>query len=260
MRCLPQFLTPFECISDLGKFASTWVTVPCAPFAADVLRLELVGNTGLHLIIVVLPGLISVAECEEDVKVVEDLVDSYLQHFRTIILAVIPATQGIIQHIIDAGTEVRITRLANNCDRIKLALGLFVLKSPSQTELKAGMTTASKSLIEDSVQRDCVKLLSSLEKRAIVDMKEQACSEPKTDLTAYYKVARKTFVDNARRQVIERHIFAKLADAFSPMIVSFYTEEELINLAVESTQIGHLRSEARRLQVALEESLRDLAR
>lgn len=64
-------------------------------------------------------------------------------------------------------------------------------------------------------------------------------------------------MDNARRQVIERHIFAKLADAFSPMIVSFYTEE-LINLAVESTQIGHLRSEARRLQVALEESLRDL--
>lgn len=157
-----------------GQFASTWVTVPCAPFAADVLRLELVGNTGLHLIIVVLPGLISVAECEKDVKVVEDLADSYLQHFRTIILAVIPATQGIIQRargfdedsprtvriitkldLIDAGTEVRITRLANNCDRIKLTLGLFVLKSPSQTELKAGMTTASKSLIEDSV-RDAI--------------------------------------------------------------------------------------------------------
>lgn len=38
-----------------------------------------------------------------------------------------------------------------------------------------------------------------------------------------------------------------------------YSEEELINLAVESTQIGHLRSEARRLQVALEQSLRGLA-
>lgn len=71
-------------------------------FAADVLRLELVGNTGLHLTVVDLPGLISVAECEEDVKTVEKLVDSYLQHSRTIILAVIPATsdvdtQGIIQ-------------------------------------------------------------------------------------------------------------------------------------------------------------------
>lgn len=63
----------------------------------------------------------------------------------------------------------------------------------------------SKGLIEDSVrdairndwngtlhldntERDCVKLLSSLKKRVIVDMKEQACSEAKTDLSAYYKV------------------------------------------------------------------------
>jgi hypothetical protein len=35
-------------------------------FAADVLRLELVGNTGLHLTIVDLPGLISVSENEGD--------------------------------------------------------------------------------------------------------------------------------------------------------------------------------------------------
>ncbi|KAJ6132636.1 Dynamin [Penicillium samsonianum] len=555
-------------------------------FAADVLRLELVGNTGLHLTIVDLPGLISVADCEEDVKIVEKLVDSYLQHSRTIILAVIPATsdidtQGIIQRarrfdedglrtvgiitkpdLINAGTEARIARLANNCDRTKLRLGFFVLKNPSPTELKAGITTeerrrielayfstepwkkqgldlsrvgvdklrcfleeilddhierelpkvredirrllrekneeldelgterkspnqirmfltkiganyynviqsgvdgsyggrdasffeirdgqlsvrlraaihmenemfsdhirqygekrkivsenpsdadeneggqlfvtkegmldwirqvydrtrgqelpgnynqalltelfhvqslrwaqiarehivaiskivsqfvnaalmyaikdgkvrenigrlvsttleanveaaeheleriledetrqpitynhyytdniqnarneASKSLIENSVrhairddwngslhlentEKDCVKLLSSLKKRVIVDMKEQACSEAKTDLTAYYKVARKTFVDNVCRQVIERHILAKLADAFSPITVSSYSEEELINLAVESPQIGHLRSEARQLQAALEQSLRDLA-
>ncbi|KAJ5210048.1 Dynamin [Penicillium cf. griseofulvum] len=557
-------------------------------FAADVLRLELVGNTGLHLTIVDLPGLISVAEREENVKIVENLVDSYLQHSRTIILAVIPATsdvdtQGILQRarrfdegglrtigiitkpdLINTGTEARITRLANNCDRTKLTLGFFVLKNPSPTELKAGMTTeerrkmemayfstepwksqglnpsrvgvenlrcflqdfldghierelpkvredirrllreknkeldelgaerdspnqirmfltkigtnyynviqagvygsyggrdasffevrdgkfpvrlratihmenekfsenirvygekrkivstdpsddgegeesgeqllvteedmldwirqiydqtrgqelpgnynqallaelfrvqslpwapiarehivvvakivsrfvnaaltyaikdgkvhenigrlvsttleanveaaehelekiiadekrqpitynhyytdniqnarneASKSIIEASVrdsihtdwdgtlhlqntERDCARLVSSLKKRVNVDMKEQACSEAKADLTAYYKVARKTFVDNVCRQVIERHILAKLADAFNPVTVSSYSEEELINLAVESTQVGHLRSEARRLQAALEQSLRDLA-
>lgn len=66
-------------------------------------------------------------------------------------------------------------------------------------------------------------------------------------------------MDNVCRQVIERHILAKLADAFSPVTVSFYSEEELINLAAESPHIGHLRSEARRLQDALEQSLRDLA-
>ncbi|KAJ5919650.1 Dynamin [Penicillium verhagenii] len=555
-------------------------------FAADVLRLELVGNTGLHLTIVDLPGLISVAECEEDVKIVEKLVDSYLQHSRTIILAVIPATsdidtQGIIQRarrfdadglrtvgiitkpdLINAGTESRIARLAKNCDRTKLTLGFFILKNPSPTELKAGMTSeerrqkevayfstelwknqrldssrvgidklrcfledildshierelpkvredirrllrrkneeldelgterkspnqirmfltkisanyynviqagvdglyggrdasffeirdgrlsvrlraaihmenekfsqyirqfgekrkivssehpdageekdgqlcvtqegmldwikqiydqtrgqelpgnynqallaelfhaqslrwaeiarehivvvsktvsqfvnaalsytikdgkvrenigrlvtttleanveaakhelerilqdetrqpitynhyytdniqnarneTSQRLIEGSVrgaiqddwngtlhldntEKDCVRLLTSLKKRVIVDMKEQACSEAKINLIAYYKVARKTFVDNVCRQVIERHIVVKLADAFSPMTVSFYSEEELTALAIESPQIGHLRSDARQLQAALEQSLRDLA-
>ncbi|KGO57330.1 Dynamin [Penicillium expansum] len=552
-------------------------------FAADVLRLELVGNTGLHLTIVDLPGLISVAASEEDVQIVEKLVDSYLQHSRTIILAVIPATsdvdtQGIIQRarrfdedglrtvgiitkpdLINVGTEARIARLAKNCDRTKLTLGFFILKNPSPTELKAGMTTeerrklelaylstgvwkeqgldpsrvgidklrcfleeildshierelpkvredirrllrekneeldelgaerespnqirmfltkiatnyynviqagvdgfyggrdasffeirdgrlsarlraaiyienekfsdnirqygeyrkigdpdartdeggqllvteeemldwirqvydqtrgqelpgnynqallaelfhvqssrwaeiarehivviskivsqfvngaleyaikdgkvrenisrlvstmleanvdaaqhelerilqdetrqpitynhyytdniqnarneASKSLIEDSVRdaiasdwdgtlhlrntkKDSVRLVSSLKKRLIVDMKEQACSEAKTDLAAYYKVARKTFVDNVCRQVVERHILAKLADAFNPMTVSLYSEEELISLAIESPQICHLRSDARQLQAALEQSLRDLA-
>ncbi|KAJ5517899.1 Dynamin [Penicillium expansum] len=552
-------------------------------FAADVLRLELVGNTGLHLTIVDLPGLISVSASEEDVQIVEKLVDSYLQHPRTIILAVIPATsdvdtQGIIQRArrfdedglrtisiitkpdpINLGTEARIARLAKNCERTKLTLGLFILKNPSPTELKAGMTTeerrkleqayfstgvwkkqgldpsrvgvdklrcfleeildshiereppkvredirrllrekneeldelgaerkspnqirmfltriatnyyniiqagvdgfyggrdasffeirdgrlsarlraaihienekfsdnirqygeyrkighpdarkdeggqhlvtekemldwirqvydqtrgqelpgnynkallaelfhvqssrwaeisrehvvmiskivsqfvngaleyaikdgkvreniarlvstmleanvdaaqhelerilqdetrqpitynhcykdniqnarnqASKSLIEDSVRdaikndwdgtlhlqntnKDFVRLVSSLKKRVIVDMKKQACSEAKTDLAAYYKVARKTFVDNVCRQVIERHILAKLADAFSPMTVSLYSEEELISLAIESPQICHLRSDARQLQAALEQSLRDLA-
>ena len=66
-------------------------------------------------------------------------------------------------------------------------------------------------------------------------------------------------MDNVCRQVIERHILAKLADAFSPMTVSLYSEEELISLAIESPQICHLRSDARQLQAALEQSLRDLA-
>lgn len=43
------------------------------------------------------------------------------------------------------------------------------------------------------------------------------------------------------------------------MTVSCYSEEELVSLAAESPQVGHLRSEARQLQAALEQSLRDLA-
>ena len=60
---------------------------------------------GLHLTVVDLPGLISVAndeQTEDDVRTVQDLVDSYVANPRTIILAVVQANndianQGIIQ-------------------------------------------------------------------------------------------------------------------------------------------------------------------
>lgn len=64
-------------------------------FAADVLLLEVVGNTGLHLTIVDLPRLISVLEDDEDVQLVKNLVDAYVEHSRTIILAAVPATSDI---------------------------------------------------------------------------------------------------------------------------------------------------------------------
>jgi hypothetical protein len=50
-----------------------------------------------------------------------------------------------------------------------------------------------------------------------------------------------------------------LADIFSPMTISLYSEEELINLAVKFPQIGHIRSDARRLKAALEQSPCDIA-
>jgi GTPase SAR1 family protein len=74
-------------------------------FAEDVLRIEVIGDTGLNLTIVDLPGLIAVAsdeQTEDDVQLVARLVDSYLESSRTIILAVVQANndianQGIIQ-------------------------------------------------------------------------------------------------------------------------------------------------------------------
>jgi GTP-binding protein EngB required for normal cell division len=118
-------------------------------FTADVLRLEVIGNTGLHLTVVDLPGLISVSDNVEDMRTVEHLVDGYLESTRTIILAVVPAsndidTQGIIQRarkfdkagvrtvgiitkpdLINKGTDSRIASLAKNLDRVKLKLGFF---------------------------------------------------------------------------------------------------------------------------------------
>ena len=136
-------------------------------FAEDVLRIEVLGPVGLHLTVVDLPGLISVAneeQTEDDVKIVQNLVDSYVANPRTIILAVVQAgndiaNQGIIQKsrrvdkagqrtvgvitkpdLINQGTEKRIALLAKNLDTTKLKLGYFLVKNPTPTELASGIT------------------------------------------------------------------------------------------------------------------------
>lgn len=69
----------------------------------------------------------------------------------------------------------------------------------------------------------------------------------------------KTFVDNICRQVIERHIIAKLPNAFEPVLVSGYEADELLRMAAESVQVSLRRDEARHLQEVLERSLDDLS-
>ncbi|KAF2137804.1 uncharacterized protein K452DRAFT_312175 [Aplosporella prunicola CBS 121167] len=118
-------------------------------FAADVLRIEVVGDTGLYLTVVDLPNHISVAneeQTEADIEMVYSLVNTYLESSRTIILAVIQANkdianQGIIHRarrhdwdekrivgiitmpdLINRGIEGRIALLARNQDTTKLKL------------------------------------------------------------------------------------------------------------------------------------------
>lgn len=114
--------------------------------------------------IVDLLGLISVSEVEKDVKLVEQLVDLYLENPRTIILAMVPAssdmdTQKIIQrachydqaghqtvgiitkpNLINVGIESCIACLANNLDCPKLNLGFFLVKNLLSAELEKGVT------------------------------------------------------------------------------------------------------------------------
>ncbi|KFZ18620.1 hypothetical protein V501_01116 [Pseudogymnoascus sp. VKM F-4519 (FW-2642)] len=140
-------------------------------FAADVLRIEVVGNTGLHLTVVDLPGLIAVEndeQTEEDIALVDALVDAYLKSSRTIILAVVQAnndianqsiirrarkfdrdgqrTVGIITKpdLINKGTEGRIACLAKNESTIKLKLGFFLLKNPSPSQLGLGISRSEQ--------------------------------------------------------------------------------------------------------------------
>ncbi|UKZ83803.1 hypothetical protein TrVFT333_011616 [Trichoderma virens FT-333] len=144
-------------------------------FSLDVLRIEVAGPIGLHLSVVDLPGLISVAneeQTEEDVEAVHSMVTSYLQSSRTIILAVLQAsndmanqpiiklarthdplgqrTVGIITKpdLINRGSEAKIALVAKNQDNIKLKLGFFLLKNPSPAELKECITMAARSNLE----------------------------------------------------------------------------------------------------------------
>ncbi|KAF3066704.1 Interferon-induced GTP-binding protein Mx1 [Trichoderma lentiforme] len=144
-------------------------------FSVDVLRIEVAGPIGLHLSVVDLPGLISVAneeQTEEDVEAVHSMVASYLQSSRTIILAVLQAsndmanqpiiklarthdplgqrTVGIITKpdLINHGSEAKIALVAKNKDNIKLKLGFFLLKNPSPAELKECVTMAARSNLE----------------------------------------------------------------------------------------------------------------
>ncbi|KAK8143849.1 hypothetical protein G3M48_006650, partial [Beauveria asiatica] len=143
----------------------------CA-FASDALRIEITGPIGLHLSVVDLPGLISVAneeQTEEDIDAIHNMVATYLESSRTIILAVLQAsndmanqpiiklarkhdpegerTVGIITKpdLINEGAESRIALVAKNEDTIKLKLGFFLIKNPSPSELKEGITTDMRS-------------------------------------------------------------------------------------------------------------------
>ncbi|KAL5401303.1 hypothetical protein PMIN03_011629 [Paraphaeosphaeria minitans] len=172
---LPQVIEEASVLMELRNSTNPDLSRPA--FTADVLRLEVVGNTGLHLTVVDLPGLISVSENLEDMQTVEHLVDSYLESSRTIILAVVPAsndidTQGIIQRarrfdkagqrtvgiitkpdLINTGTESRIANLAKNLDRVKLKLGFFLLKNPSPLEISNGLSWEERQRQENSLFR-----------------------------------------------------------------------------------------------------------
>ena len=138
-------------------------------FAADVLRIEVIGDIGLHLTVVDLPGLISVDENEgADVQLVSDLVDLYLQSSRTIILAVVQATNDIVTEaviqrarhfdnlgertigiitkpdLMNKGTEGRIAAEMKNQDNSRLKLGFFLLKNSSPKQLASGVTSSER--------------------------------------------------------------------------------------------------------------------
>jgi GTPase SAR1 family protein len=141
-------------------------------FSSDVLRIEVTGPTGLNLTVVDLPGLISVAneeQTEDDIRMVKEMVESYVRSSRTIVLAVVQATNDIAnqvivqlarQHdpegertvgiitkpdLINEGSEASLALLANNRSNVKLHLGFFLLKNPTPSEVDNGINPQQRS-------------------------------------------------------------------------------------------------------------------
>ncbi|CZS94323.1 related to dynamin GTPase [Rhynchosporium graminicola] len=216
-------------------------------FGEDVLRIEVVGQTGLHLTVVDLPGLISVAseeQTEEDVQLIGRLVDSYLQSSRTIILAVVQANndianQGIIQRarkfdragqrtvgiitkpdLINKGTEGRIALLAKNLDTTKLKLGYFLLKNPSPAQLEDGITLEERKHQE-------LDFFSSL-----------VWKEHRLDPTRLGVTPLREYLQDLLDGHIEREL-PKVRTEIKSLLAS--TEAQLANLGDERPSTAHMR-------------------
>ncbi|KAL1647114.1 hypothetical protein SLS58_002885 [Diplodia intermedia] len=224
-------------------------------FSGDTLRIEVVGNTGLHLTVVDLPGLISVSndeQTDEDVEIVSELVDTYLESSRTIILAVVQANndianQGIIQRarkfdpqglrtvgiitkpdLINHGTEGRIAALAKNEDTTKLKLGFFLLKNPSPADLDAGLTADERKRKE-------------LAFFAASPWKEQHLDADRVGIDAL-----SAFLQNLLDAHIERELPKVRAEV---SILLDRTEKKLEAMGEERENVGHLRMFLTRLSM-----------
>lgn len=216
-------------------------------FAEDVLRIEVVGRTGLHLTVVDLPGLIAVAneeQTEEDVQLVSRLVDTYLESSRTIILAVVQANndianQGIIQRaqkfdragertvgiitkpdLINRGTEGRIAKLAKNRDTTKLKLGYFLLKNPSPEQLDQGIT------LSERMRQETNYFFSA-------PWKEHGLDPERVGIHAL-----REFLQN----LLDRHVERELPEVRKEIkALLTNTEAELSSLGDERPSVAHLR-------------------
>lgn len=216
-------------------------------FVEDVLRIKVVGRTGLHLSIVDLPGLISTASEEQtqaDVDTVHRMVNSYIEKPRTIILAIVQAsndianqsiirkskefdragqrTVGVITKpdLINKGTEGRIALLAKNLDTTKLELGFYILKNPTPSEMENGITAKQRSANELHFFQT-------------------------SPWREHHLEASRVGIDKLRdflQSLLDRHVekeLPKVREEIRSMIKS--TEREMMSLPKERPTVAHLR-------------------
>jgi GTPase SAR1 family protein len=98
-------ITNFNELPSLVKSAeqAMGISWPSNSFSKDILRIEISGPDRPHLTVVDLPGLIHTenkAQSSADVKLVSEMVESFMQSPRTIILAVVTAKNDYANQIV----------------------------------------------------------------------------------------------------------------------------------------------------------------
>ncbi|KAK5215354.1 hypothetical protein LTR72_011590 [Exophiala xenobiotica] len=125
-------------------------------FASDVLRIEGRGPVGVHLSIVNVPGLISVAneeQTDDDVETAgNDIANQSIIKKSRSFDKDEERTVGIITKpdLINQGSEKRIVLLPSNKDTTELKLGFFLVKNPAPNELTKGITPQQRQ--KDEIQ------------------------------------------------------------------------------------------------------------
>ncbi|KAI6292488.1 hypothetical protein MCOR33_009822 [Pyricularia grisea] len=119
---------------------------------------------------------------------------------------------------------------------------------------------ATRVVLPEDKLRDIKKFLEAIKRKVNVDMDDQACAKALAGLEAYYKVAIKTFVDNVCRQVVERHIITPLPKIFSPITVSRFTDDELLQIGAESEKQNRKREKLKSRANKLRSSFKNLQR
>jgi len=249
-RTLDTFDELSSVISEVGALLGLagYEGVQAGPaFGRDILRVRVRGETGLHLSVVDLPGIIQVPSEEQDdndVETVHALVDSYAANPRTIILAVVQAgndianqpiikkskkfdgagerTIGVITKpdLINEGTQARIAALARNEDTTKLKLGFFILKNPSPSEMAAGLNVSERE------RKEMTYFSSAL-------WRDQGLDKTRTGICAL-----RHFLQDILDRHTEREL-PKVREEVRTLLKS--TEKELVGLGEDRPTSGQMR-------------------
>ncbi|KAK3074199.1 hypothetical protein LTR53_003542 [Teratosphaeriaceae sp. CCFEE 6253] len=254
LRAYSRNLTDFKelplVIAEVGELMGLrgYGTISSGPsFGKDVLRIKVCENTGLHLSVVDLPGIIQTPNDEQDdndVEVVDALVDAYAANPRNIILAVVQAgndisNQPIVQKskkfdkagertigvitkpdLVNRGSQGRIALLARDEDKTRLKLGVFIVKNPSPSELAEGISLEEREEAE-------ARYFSS------PPWKEQGLAQDRVGISAL-----RAFLQNLLDRHTEREL-PKVRDELRVLLKS--TERDITNLGEERPTVTHIR-------------------